>query len=140
MRKRETQDLDREYQDAGIIFSDFDLANFDKEIAAYMTLKTLSDGSVINFFDERKFMIDHGAMNVKGEVVMKNLRQLSDGTFDCRPIMFEMISDKIAQWSKWKGRRDYAKKMDMLQLQKMADELPGKLSTSARMDKTEALG
>lgn len=124
MRKRDTQELDREYFRRKMELSDFDCEELNQQIEEkYMVGRNLSTGTQVRIFDERQYMIDQGGWNDAGEVIIKGLKILPDGSYDCKPIAFELITDKLEQWRRWKGRKEYGKKRRDEELETASQQL-----------------
>lgn len=109
------------------------LRSLDKELQGYAVEKdiTMPDGKVfhIKYIDDRKWMEDKGALR-KGAVYISDFKPAKYSTqghliegCDCDSILYEQLSENLEQWKKWKGRQEYAQKVERTAIDKLAEDM-----------------
>lgn len=95
-------------------FTNQELRAFEKEMnEKYLIKKVLSDGKEHQFYDEERWQKDNGGLGGLGGVIIS----------DFRPIEYETNRDKLSQLYKLQGRTEFAKKQEMVALEKSIDEV-----------------
>ena len=74
-----------------------ELQNLELEVSKFNRLRTSGD------YD--KYLESRGALNSRGEV---------------RPQMYEQVTDEIQQYRKWLGKRQYAERQRLKQLEEFS--------------------
>lgn len=125
MRQNDNKTIDREYYRVPIDMTNSECQEFHDLMQKYKKEKILSSGVSVTLYDERQFLIDNNALASDGAVVVKGYRRLDDGSIDCKQILFETLSLKLEQWGNWLGRKEFAQKkllenMDDLAIQTQA--------------------
>ena len=94
-------------------YSEFELAAFDRELEQYRIETTLRNGQKGRVVDTKAFLVAKGAITPEGALVIENLKRGEAGGYDCSPIRYEALQDKLDQWMKWKARNDFGKSKGM---------------------------
>lgn len=118
-----------EYQ----IYSDFELQEFDKQLEEYKTERELN-GKTIRYLSvegENRFLKDMGALSryVCGIIItdFKIENKFGNSYVSCNPVNnYKIMTNKLDQWNKWKGKKEDGQKMQMKEYEKIADELQDK--------------
>lgn len=98
-----------------IIFTDEELAKFEKELEKFKVTHMLTNGKSVTFFDYKKFHQSHGSLNEEGAIIMQH-----DGFDYVTPTFYEKIENKIRQFSSYTMRREFAKIKQMDELEEIA--------------------
>lgn len=108
MRKPSTEEKNSflTYQKATKRYSDFELDQFEKDLVPFMSEKTDSDGAKMPHLDTKAFFVKKGALTPAGAVVIEDLRHMGDSGYDCKPIMYEELTNKLEQWAARRARRN----------------------------------
>lgn len=128
--KQSTEYHTNQYKKPNYKYSDKEMEMFGIEMEKYREVITLKDGRVVKPVNFRQYMIDMGALNKEGAVIIENIAKFpvkggrsDEYYFDCSPIMYEQLDSKIEQWKDWKDRKKYAETKRLENYEKMAQEL-----------------
>ena len=73
-----------------------------------------NNGQTLQYYDEKQYMIDVGALTKNGAVVLKGVEEDKWGNIVNyeRPIRMDVIADQFEQLRRWRQRKRYNKKID----------------------------
>ncbi len=119
-------------------YSDEELTVFDREIQGFYRTKKVcipqKQGKIecleIKLFDLDNFLKAQGAMTATGAMVIFDLKKVIPNTrkqdeyyWDCRPILYEILMDKVEQWKLWRGRVEGENERYGVDIQVIAEEM-----------------
>ena len=118
-----------EYQ----VYSDFELQKFDKQLEEYKTERELNGKTVryLSVEGENRFLKDMEALSKYGAVIVTGFKYIENkfgnSYISCNPVNnYKIMTNKLDQWNKWKGKKEDGQKMQMKEYEKIADELQDK--------------
>lgn len=97
-------------------YSKEELKEFANELEGYKITKNIQ-GKDYTFYDDKKYMIDVGALSKDGSVIITGYCTKDNGKGEkyssCDyPTKYEIIKDKFEKLYKLQGKREYAQKMN----------------------------
>lgn len=118
------QENTNKYSKPNRIYEDWELKEFDGEIEKFRITRNTDEWGTVSFFDKKSWFISQGAMTKDGAIIIKNIEKKfpprakkDEYYFDCDPISFEYLDNKLDQYLEWKGKKEYAQKMKLKQLE-----------------------
>lgn len=103
----------------------YELQKFDEEMKIYLEEKTLTNGTIVHVYNTQKYLQDNKAINHEGAVILKVNEFNDDGTIKSYiyPPAYQVLSEKLEQWNKWKARKEYAQNKQVEGLDDLADQM-----------------
>lgn len=105
------------------VYTDAELKEFDQQLDKYKRwVEITREGVTKKIFalmsdGEKRFMIDEGAWNKDGAVILKNVVYNKEGSITSYDAKDSILADKLRQRTNWKGRMEYGERQRLLQLQ-----------------------
>lgn len=89
-----------------------ELVALDNELEKHRVYFVSRDGEEMSTIDQSSWMIERGARNEHGAIVLQNYSPAEYDSYgkcvkpvDCSPILFEQLQEDWSQWLKWKSAK-----------------------------------
>ena len=93
-------------------YTNSELKEMEKELQNYKITKTLSNGEEVTFYDEQKFFINKRVLSKNGAIMMVGSEKY--------PVPYALLKDKLDKLYGLERKRQYARKKELEERQKLS--------------------